>query len=153
MDAAAVGCVAVSVLDGRWRTVACDDALPIACRAVSEAAAEGGNVGAAAAPGPEWSLGCTAMFTAAGWKCTQRGGAGVGALLGDLSGSIRAGGEDGETETGGAEMMTPACGPGFEVAYPRIAWENMALWKALADSGEARVMLPLRLADLPRVEV
>lgn len=153
LDSGAEGCVAMSALDGRWRTVSCDDALPIACKAVADVAAEGGAVGAAAAPALGWSLGCTAKFTAAGWKCTQRGGAGVGSALSELMGSLRVGGGFSEPGVGGAERTAAACGPGFEVAYPRIAWENMALWRTLADSGEARVMLPLRPGVGPGVEV
>eukprot|EP00892_Ulva_mutabilis_P001819 jgi/Ulvmu1/11638/UM008_0042.1 len=152
-EVAATGaCVAMSALDGRWRSVSCDNALPIACKAWPAKAqhANASNVwesasGTAASGRPVWHLGCASVYSqAAGWSCDGRVGAAQSLLGGGLKvvGSGRGGGLGGG---GDVRWEGAQCAPGFAVAYPHNAWENVALWKALAEAGEARVMLPLRI--------
>lgn len=162
MDAAGDGCVAMSALDGRWRTVPCGDALPIACKAVGDGAVAAGNwaggaAHAARAPAADalWHLGCNAVFSAdGGWTCEPGRSANLAAALGALSGGIRGVPAGGSAQGEGAVVPggEAACAPGFEVAYPHIAWDNMALWRALVDSGEEQVMLPLRPGADPEAQ-
>ena len=154
----------MSSLDGRWRSVSCDDALPIACKGIPPDGSHmvqgprGGSPPNREEQGvPVWNLGCVSVYSAEkGWTCDELAAPPVREAQEVLGGSVRGiEVEAGDGSAGRADngLRKPwpegGCASGFVVAYPETAWENVALWQALAGSGEARVMLPLR----PQAEV